>query len=50
MPVRERIDTYSAEINLARGLLADAVQATVQCAQSCTACAETCRSLLNTIS
>lgn len=44
MSVREMIDTYPAEINLDRGLLADAVQATARCAQSCTACADACLS------
>jgi hypothetical protein len=44
MPVRELIDTHPAEINLDRDLIADAVQATMQCAQSCTACADACLS------
>lgn len=44
MPVREMMDSYPAEINLDRGLLADAVQATLQCAQTCTACADACLS------
>jgi hypothetical protein len=44
MPVREMIDTYPAEINLDRGIIADAVQAMIECAQTCTACADACLS------
>ncbi|GAA2855412.1 four-helix bundle copper-binding protein [Streptosporangium fragile] len=44
MPVREMIDTYPADINLDRGLIADAVQALIDCAQTCTACADACLS------
>jgi hypothetical protein len=44
MPVREMIDTYPAEINLDRGLIADTVQALVECAETCTACADACLS------
>jgi len=44
MPVREMIDAYPAEINLDRGMIADAVQATIECAQTCTACADACLS------
>jgi hypothetical protein len=44
MPVREMIDTYPAEINVDRGAIADAVQAMIDCAQTCTACADACLS------
>lgn len=42
MPVREMIDTYPAEIDLDRGLIAEAVQVLNECAQACTACADAC--------
>ena len=38
------IDTYPAEINLDRQLLADCIAACVECAQACTACADACLS------
>jgi CHAD domain-containing protein len=42
--VREMIDTYPAEINTDRALIADAVEALIDCAQACTACADACLS------
>jgi hypothetical protein len=44
MPVREMLDSYPAEINLDRGLMADVIQALFRCAQACTACADACLS------
>jgi hypothetical protein len=44
MPVREMIDSYPAEINLDRNLIADALEALVECSQACTACADACLS------
>jgi Domain of Unknown Function (DUF326) len=44
MPVREMIDSYPAEINMDRKVIADAVQAMIDCAQTCTACADACLS------
>ncbi|WP_229811992.1 four-helix bundle copper-binding protein [Streptosporangium pseudovulgare] len=38
------IDTYPADINLDRGLIAEAVTALIDCAQACTACADACLS------
>lgn len=40
----EMIQSYPAEINLDRMLLAGAVDAAVGCAQTCTACADACLS------
>lgn len=40
----EMMESYPAEINLDRQLLARAVDALVECAQACTACADACLS------
>ncbi|PFG45005.1 hypothetical protein ATJ97_0286 [Georgenia soli] len=40
----EMMETYPAEINLDRELLARTVEALVSCAQACTACADACLS------
>ncbi|GAA4697283.1 four-helix bundle copper-binding protein [Pseudonocardia yuanmonensis] len=44
MPVREMIESYPAEINNDRGVIAAAVEALIDCAQACTACADACLS------
>ncbi|GGC18459.1 four-helix bundle copper-binding protein [Cellulomonas carbonis] len=44
MKTTEMIDTYPAEINLDRRLLARVVDALVECSQACTACADACLS------
>ncbi|GAB3930304.1 four-helix bundle copper-binding protein [Kribbella albertanoniae] len=44
MSVQEMIESYPAQINLDRNLLADAVEALLECAQACTACADACLS------
>ncbi|MCK0115740.1 four-helix bundle copper-binding protein [Isoptericola sp. S6320L] len=44
MKTTEMMATYPAEINLDRRLLAGAVEALVECAQACTACADACLS------
>jgi hypothetical protein len=44
MPVREMLEAYPAEINLDRGLLARAIEELIDCAQTCTACADACLS------
>ena len=43
-PTSAMIDTYPAEINLDRQLIADCITACVECAQACTACADACLS------
>lgn len=44
MPVREMIETYPADINLDRERIAATVGALIDCAQTCTACADACLS------
>jgi hypothetical protein len=44
MPVQEMLEAYPAEINLDRGLLARAIEELIDCAQTCTACADACLS------
>jgi hypothetical protein len=42
--VTDMIDTYPADINTDRQLLADCIAACIECAQACTACADACLS------
>ena len=42
MKTAEMMNTYPAEINLDRDLLARTVDTLVACAQACTACADAC--------
>jgi hypothetical protein len=42
--ITEMVQTYPAEINIDRELLAQCVAACVECAQACTACADACLS------
>lgn len=42
--IAEMMNTYPADINNDRQLLADCVAACVECAQACTACADACLS------
>lgn len=44
MPVREMVQTYPAEINLDRDVIARTVAALIECSQACTACADACLS------
>ncbi|WP_043497087.1 four-helix bundle copper-binding protein [Georgenia sp. SUBG003] len=44
MKAAEMMQTYPAEINLDRDLLARTVEALVTCSQTCTACADACLS------
>lgn len=44
MTARTMIDQYPAEITLDHGQLAGAIEAAVDCAQVCTACADACLS------
>lgn len=44
MRTTEMIQTYPAEINLDRQLIARVVDALVECSQACTACADACLS------
>jgi hypothetical protein len=42
--VAEMVEAYPAEIRMDRGLLGSCIEASVDCAQSCTACADACLS------
>lgn len=44
MKTTEMLETYPAEINLDRQLIARVVDALVECSQACTACADACLS------
>ena len=44
MKTTEMLETYPAEINLDRRLVARVVDALVECSQACTACADACLS------
>ena len=44
MKTSEMLQTYPAEINLDRDLLARVIDALVECSQACTACADACLS------
>jgi uncharacterized membrane protein len=44
MTAMTMMDTYPAEINLDRRKLADTIDALIECAEACTACADACLS------
>jgi uncharacterized membrane protein len=44
MTAMTMMDTYPAEINLDRRKLADTIDALIECAEACTACADSCLS------